>query len=44
MNRNESYLADSWEVFMQIGDTHIPTLLMGRAAIVIRWGLSSRSA
>lgn len=35
VGRSERFLMDIWGVFLQIGDTHMPTLLMGVAAFVI---------
>jgi sulfate permease, SulP family len=35
MPRSESFLMDVWGVIMQIGNTHIPTLLFGIAAFAI---------
>lgn len=37
--RSENFINDIWEVVLQIPDTHIPTLIMGVAAIAIMWGL-----
>jgi SulP family sulfate permease len=37
--RSENFINDIWEVILQIPDTHIPTLVMGVAAIAIMWGL-----
>ncbi len=39
MGRSEHFVNDIWGVLQQIGDTHIPTLLMGVAAFAIMWGL-----
>ncbi|MBI5938254.1 MAG: SulP family inorganic anion transporter [Betaproteobacteria bacterium] len=39
MGRSESFLVDIWGVFKQIGDTHMPTLIMGVAAIAIMWAI-----
>lgn len=33
--RSESFLADVWAVLQQVGDTHLPTLLMALAALAI---------
>ncbi len=35
MGRSEHFLMDIWGVAQQLGDTHLPTLLMGLGAIVI---------
>jgi sulfate permease, SulP family len=35
VGRSERFLMDIWGVFLQIGDTHMPTLLMGGAAFAI---------
>ncbi len=37
--RSESFLADVWAVLQQAGDTHVPTLLMGLAALAIMIGV-----
>jgi sulfate permease, SulP family len=39
MGRSEHFIQDIWGVLQQIGDTHIPTLLMGISAFAIMWGL-----
>ncbi len=39
IGRSESFLQDIWGVLLQIGDTHLPTLLMGAGAFTIMWGL-----
>lgn len=39
MGRSESFINDIWGVARQVGDTHLPTLAMGIAAIAIIWGL-----
>jgi SulP family sulfate permease len=39
MGRSESFMVDIAGVFKQLGDTHLPTLLMGVLAIGIMWGL-----
>jgi len=39
MGRSESFLADILGVLRQLGETHLPTLAMGIAAIAIMWGL-----
>jgi SulP family sulfate permease len=37
--RSEHFINDILAVFMQIPQTHIPTLIMGVAAIAIMWGM-----
>ncbi len=37
MGRSDHFLLDMWGVLKQLGDTHIPTLLMGVGAILIMW-------
>jgi SulP family sulfate permease len=39
MGRSEHFIVDIWGVFRQVGDTHLPTLLMGLAAIAIMWAI-----
>lgn len=39
MGRSEHFMADMWGVFKQLGDTHLPTLAMGLAAIAIMWAI-----
>ncbi len=39
MGRSEHFLNDVWGALQQIGDTHLPTLIMGVAAFAIMWGL-----
>ena len=39
MGRSEHFIQDIWGVLLQIGDTHIPTLVMGVSAFAIMWGL-----
>jgi SulP family sulfate permease len=39
MGRSEHFIQDIWGVLQQVGDTHIPTLVMGVAAFAIMWGL-----
>lgn len=39
MGRSEHFIQDIWGVLLQIGDTHLPTLAMGAAAIAIMWAL-----
>jgi SulP family sulfate permease len=44
MGRSEHFFQDIWGVLQQIGETHIPTLLMGVSAFVIMWGLKKYAA
>jgi len=37
MGRSESFINDIWGVLKLVGDTHLPTLAMGVAAIAIMW-------
>jgi SulP family sulfate permease len=39
MPRSEHFIHDIWAVLQQLGDTHLPTLLMGVAAFAVMWGL-----
>lgn len=39
MPRSEHFMNDIWAVLQQVGDTHMPTLVMGAAAFAIMWGL-----
>ena len=39
MGRSGSFIQDIWGVLLQIGDTHIPTLLLGISAFAIMWGM-----
>ena len=39
MGRSENFIQDIWGVLQQIGETHLPTLLMGVSAFTIMWGL-----
>jgi SulP family sulfate permease len=39
MGRSEHFINDIWGVLQQVGDTHVPTLLMGLSAFAIMWGL-----
>ncbi len=39
MGRSEHFIQDIWGVLQQVGDSHIPTLLMGVSAFAIMWGL-----
>jgi SulP family sulfate permease len=42
MPRSEHFLVDVWDVIMQIGSTHIPTLLFGITAFAIMWFLKQK--
>jgi len=42
MHRGEHFLVDVWNVVMQIGSTHIPTLLFGLTAFAIMWFLKKK--
>ena len=35
MSRSENFLTDIWGVLQQVGDTHLPTLLMGGGALAV---------
>jgi SulP family sulfate permease len=39
MGRSEHFINDIWGVLQQIGETHMPTLVMGVSAFAIMWGL-----
>ncbi|NTV94613.1 MAG: STAS domain-containing protein [Thiobacillus sp.] len=39
MGRSEHFLNDIWEVALQLGDTHLPTLAMGALAIAMMWAV-----
>src|SRR5574340_70705 len=39
MGRSEHFIQDIWGVLLQVGDTHLPTLIMGISAFAIMWGL-----
>lgn len=39
MGRSEHFIQDIWGVLQQIGDTHIPTLLIGVSAFALMWGM-----
>ncbi|MDD5297764.1 MAG: SulP family inorganic anion transporter [Rhodocyclaceae bacterium] len=39
VGRSEHFINDIWGVIKQVGDTHLPTLAMGLAAIALIWGL-----
>ncbi len=37
VGRSEQFMADVWSVVQQAGDTHLPTLAMGLAAVAMMW-------
>jgi len=39
IGRSEHFLQDVWGMLQQIGDTHLPTLVMGLAAFAIMFGM-----
>ena len=39
MPRSEHFVNDIWAVIQQVGDSHIPTLIMGVVAFTIMWGM-----
>ena len=39
IGRSEHFINDIWGVLTQVGETHLPTLLMGVSAFAIMWGL-----
>lgn len=39
ISRSEHFINDIWGVLSQVGDTHLPTLLMGVSAFALMWGL-----
>ncbi len=39
MGRSEYFLQDVWGALQLIGETHIPTLMMGVVAFIIMWGM-----
>lgn len=43
MGRSESFVRDIWGVLQLVGDTHLPTLAMGIAAIAIMWGIRKKA-
>jgi SulP family sulfate permease len=43
MGRSESFVNDIWGVLQLVGDTHLPTLAMGVAAIAIMWVIRSKA-
>ena len=43
MGRSEFFLSDIWGVVGLVGDTHLPTLVMGAAAIAIMWVIRKKA-
>jgi sulfate permease, SulP family len=43
MGRSESFINDIWGVLKLAGDTHLPTLAMGVAAIAIMWMIRKKA-
>ncbi|MDK9725634.1 MAG: SulP family inorganic anion transporter [Sterolibacteriaceae bacterium MAG5] len=43
MGRSEHFIQDIWGVAKQVGDTHLPTLAMGAAAIAIMWVIRKKA-
>jgi SulP family sulfate permease len=43
MGRSEHFINDIWGVVKQVGDTHLPTLAMGVAAIAIMWAIRKKA-
>ncbi len=43
MGRSEHFINDIWGVVKQVGDTHLPTLAMGAAAIAIMWVIRKKA-
>jgi len=41
MGRSEHFMQDVWGVLLQIGETHIPTLLIGVSAFALMWGMKN---
>jgi SulP family sulfate permease len=39
MGRSEHFIQDFWGVLLQVGDSHIPTLIMGVSAFALMWGM-----
>jgi sulfate permease, SulP family len=39
MGRSEHFIQDIWGVVQQVGETHIPSLVMGLTAFAMMWGL-----
>jgi len=43
MGRSEHFINDIWGVVLQIPQTHIPTFIMGMAALALMWGLKKKA-
>jgi len=43
MSRSEHFIQDIWSVVQQVGDTHLPTLIMGLVAIAIMWVIRKKA-
>jgi len=43
MGRSEHFIQDIWGVVRQVGDTHLPTLVMGVVAIALMWGIRKKA-
>ena len=43
MGRSEHFINDIWGVALQIPDTHIPTFIMGAAALALMWVLRKKA-
>ena len=43
MGRSEHFIQDIWGVAKQVGDTHLPILAMGAAAIAIIWAIRKKA-
>jgi SulP family sulfate permease len=43
MGRSEHFINDIWGVVLQIPQTHIPTFIMGAAALALMWGLRKKA-
>jgi len=39
MGRSEHFIMDFWGVLQQVGDSHIPSVLMGVSAFAFMWGM-----
>lgn len=43
MKFSQNFILDIWTVLQQVGNTHLPTLVMGLSAIVLMWGIKKLS-
>ena len=43
LGRSDSFLRDIWEMLGQIGNTHLPTLMIGLLALAIMWAMKKYS-